>query len=299
MTMKLLLLGSNGQIGNEIKTHAQRHNMDLIACDRKMVDITHVDDLLTQFKIHPSIDVVINAAAYTAVDQAESEPDLAFAVNATAVAALANICKQHDVPLIHLSTDYVFDGCSESPYLENDTPNPINTYGKSKLAGEQVLLENWHKSIILRVSWVFGRHGNNFVKTILRLAKTKKTLDIVSDQTGHPTPARDIARVILEIANAIINQNAHWGVFHYCGAPQTHWHAFADKIVSLAKTIDTFTVNTIRPITTAQYPTAAHRPMYSSLDTTKIAKLYNIKQHSWEPYLKDVIEEVCHGKISS
>jgi dTDP-4-dehydrorhamnose reductase len=280
--LKIILFGKNGQVGSEIVALFKSQKIELYAFDSKAGDITDSKKISEIISSHHDADFVINAAAYTAVDKAEDEPEKAYAVNRDGVENLACACKENDIPLFHLSTDYVFDGEAKQPYSENDLPNPIGVYAKSKYAGEEILKNTWGKNIILRVSWVFGENGNNFVKTMLRLAKEKKSLNIVNDQFGCPTAAKDIARVILEI----IKQNKQsCGIYHYCGKPQTTWYQFAKKIMECAG-IKNIKIN---PITTEQFPTKAVRPKYSVLSVEKIGKEFNIQQQDWESYLPRIM----------
>lgn len=276
--MKILLFGKNGQVGSEIVALCEKQKISLYAFDSKEGDITDQEKISKIMASHHDADFFINAAAYTAVDKAEDEPEKAYAINCDGVENLARVCKENDIPLFHLSTDYVFDGKGLRPYLETDLPRPTGVYAKSKWAGEEILKNTWEKHIILRVSWVFGKNGSNFVKTMLRLAKEKESLNVVNDQFGCPTAAEDIARVMLEI----IKQNKQsWGVYHYCGKPQTTWYQFAKKIMECAG-IKNMSIN---PITTDQFPTKATRPKYSVLSVDKTEKEFNVSQHDWEFYL--------------
>jgi len=236
--------------------------------------------------------IVINAAAYTAVDMAENEIIKAFKINCIGVQNLAHCCKQYDIPLLHISTDYVFSGESKKPYIESDEPRPLNIYGQSKLKGERELAKICDKYIILRVSWVFGRYGNNFVKTILKLAKEKESLNVVGDQFGCPTAAADIARVLLEMAVQIIAGKKLWGIYNYCNYPQTNWYEFASKIIEMGRDKHNLKLIELNKITTSDYPTKATRPKNSELLVKKIISDYNIDRFNWIDYLKQVIEEI-------
>ena len=239
-------------------------------------------------------DLIINAAAYTAVDKAETESDLAYAINRDGVANLAICCKQFDIPLIHLSTDYVFDGNSDKPYSEADTPNPQGVYGASKLAGERALTEHWHKHIIVRVSWVFGKQGNNFVKTMLRLAAGHDELSIVADQWGAPTAARSIAENLLHCATRCHEQPADmiWGTYHLPSSPFTSWHGFANVILDKAHNASLLAkVPTVKPISTKEYPTPAKRPANSRL-VTEPKNLGMLTPCDWQKELDDVLRDI-------
>jgi dTDP-4-dehydrorhamnose reductase len=240
--------------------------------------------------VKPSI--VINTAAYTAVDKAESEPAIAFAANRDGVKNLAQACQQHHIPLLHLSTDYVFDGSKTTPYTEEDLANPINVYGQSKWEGEQLLRAHCEQHIILRVSWVFGAHGNNFVKTMLRLGSEREELKIVADQIGCPTPAAAIAKTLLEIAKQIIAGKTAWGTYHYCGDKPTNWHELAKTIFELAKNKIPLRIQQVIPITTAEYPTPAKRPQNSVLNTTKCREAFKILACDWQTNLNTMLKTI-------
>lgn len=287
--MKIILFGNKGQVGREIKELAQASNIELIGFDIDNLDITAEKQLQAVFAKTKKADLVINAAAYTAVDKAEDEKEKAFAVNSEAVKNIAILCKKNNLPLLHISTDYVFSGEKESAYTEFDLPNPLGVYGKSKLAGDEILKETWDKHIILRVSWVFGTYGNNFVKTILRLAQEREVLNVVGDQFGCPTAAKDIARVLLEIAEQIKNGKNLWGVYNYCNSPVTNWYDFALKIIELGKNKYSFKIKEINEITTDKYPTKAIRPKNSELQVKKIIADFGVERHEWSKYLSEII----------
>lgn len=298
--MKILLLGVNGQVGYELKqTLKSLAGIDLIALSRNECDLALEQDIVNTFK-NKSFELVINAAAYTAVDQAEDEPELAYHVNAKAVETIARLCKAHHTPFIHLSTDYVFNGKHDEPYSESEPTSPIGVYGITKLAGEETIRQHLSQYIILRVSWVFGIHGHNFVKTILKLAQSKETLNIVDDQTGCPTSARDIARVIYSICISIKKGDFNqWGTYHYAGLEPTTWYDFANDIIAFAKEQGTsLTLKELNPIPTSAFPTKAQRPQNSILDTTKIETDLNIKRHSWKPYLQEMIQQLTQRNLT-
>jgi dTDP-4-dehydrorhamnose reductase len=284
---KIFITGGNGQVAYELVQLLREKNIDFIAPAREELDITvemAVYDAIKEFKP----DAVVNAAAYTRVDLAEKESQLADAVNHTGAMYLAKTCEKIQCPLVHISTDYIFDGSQTTPYLETSPANPLNSYGLSKQLGELVVQEYCDHSTILRVSGVFGVHGNNFVKTILRLAKEREILRIVSDQIICPTPARAIAETILQIL-----LNPRWGIYHYCGTPSTNWHAFAEVIVQKALEVNQqLLVKKIEAITTNEYPLPAKRPNYSVLNCQKIADTFGINQPDWEQGLTDVIYQL-------
>lgn len=286
----ILVTGSNGQVGTEIKCLAEKRDISLIATDKNELDITRISNIEEYIsKYNPGL--VINAAAYTAVDKAEDEIDAAFSINRDGSANLATSCSNAGIPLFHISTDYVFDGMKESPYLEMDTPNPISVYGKSKLEGEEAVQKVTPQHIILRTSWIFSANGNNFPKTMLSLAHERDTLTIVDDQFGGPTWAGDIASILLDIAsNYLQSQNINWGVYHYTGAPVTNWFEFAQSILEQATNIKLLKHNPdIQSISSDDYPTAAQRPLNSALDCKKIKEAFGYAQPDWQHGLQEVL----------
>ncbi|MDX8389990.1 MAG: dTDP-4-dehydrorhamnose reductase [Mariprofundaceae bacterium] len=287
--MKVLITGANGQVGHELQRHAPDSSVNVIACDRQQLDITHANDVHTLFATEKP-DLCINAAAYTAVDLAEEEQKIAFACNRDAAANLAIACEERHIPLIHISTDYVFNGRANLPYCEQDPVSPLGVYGFSKEAGEQEVRNHCTRHIILRTSWVFSAHGKNFVKTMLRLAAERETLHVVSDQVGCPTAAADIAKTIWCIASQL--KTATWGTYHYCGSPQTNWHDFAEEIITQARLHRTLQVKKVLAIPTDSYPTPAQRPENSSLNCALIEQQFHIAPSDWRQSLQGVIKEL-------
>lgn len=297
--MRIIVTGAQGQVGWELTRRATALGHEVLAWDVAELDITDAD-AVDQALDASGAELVINAAAYTAVDKAEQEPERAFAVNRDGPAHLAAACARLNLPLLHISTDYVYDGAKIDPYVETDPTTPLGVYGASKLAGDEAVRGLLPRHLILRVSWVFGAHGHNFVKTILRLAREREELRIVADQRGCPTYAGDIADVLLELAGRvgeIDDQNA-WGVYHYCGAPATTWHGFASAIVERAReeervapkrrsrkaapsVPEPLIAQTVTPITSADYPTPAARPMNSVLDCARLADQFGIQPRPW------------------
>ena len=281
--MRILLTGANGQLGRCFQDRVEA-GWEVRATDANELDITNLKDVVNaieQFKP----DIVVNAAAYTAVDKAESDEVIAESVNKTGPYNLALAAKNIGALFIHISTDYVFDGLSNKKYKENDQTNPLSIYGKTKLAGEIAVTDIYDKTIIIRTAWVFSEYGNNFVKTMIRLAKDRDQLKVVSDQFGCPTYAGDIASAIIKL----IKEKAPAGIYHYCGDEETNWSDFARKIIEVAydkQLLDTKTE--VLDISTEEYPTAAIRPKYSSLDLSKIKGL-NIKPSDWKKALQEVI----------
>ena len=285
--MSLLITGAYGQVGRELVAQAGTH---AVGIDRDVLDLGELGAVLSTLRrLRPR--VVINAAAYTAVDKAEQEPGEAFAANRDGVAHLATACSELRIPLLHVSTDYVYDGRKAMPYNEEDEPNPQGVYARSKLEGDQRLRELLDQHLILRVSWVFSAHGNNFVKTILRLAATRPALRVVADQHGGPTPAADIARALLLLARRYETDGPlPWGTYHYSGAPATSWHGFASAIVTRAAQLGMIAAAPeVAAITTAEYPLPAPRPANSVFDCSRAAKLLGLKQPEWRQGLDDVL----------
>ena len=287
--MKFLLVGSRGQLGLELLNANKECGLDCEGLDTPQFDITDrgaVEATLERGKFS----LIINAAAYTAVDKAESERGKAFAVNAEGSRYLALACAKRNIPLIHISTDYVFDGNKISPYIETDAMCPVGVYGESKVAGEKAVREALEPHIVLRTSWLYSSHGNNFVKTILRLAGEREELKVVADQYGCPTYAADLAAAILEIAKQIDRRRSvQWGVYHYCGYGVTTWHEFAHKICELAKKHAPMRVKEIKAISTGEYPTPAKRPPYSALDCSKIERFFGIRTRPWQDSLAEML----------
>ena len=288
--MKVLITGANGQVGYELIRQAETKGFDYCAFTRAELDITNRDAIEQTFG-NCKPDVLINAAAYTAVDKAEDEPELAFAVNRDGVANLAKTCKVAAIPMTHISTDYVFDGTKKEAYTEEDVPNPLGVYGESKLAGEEALREILPHNIILRTSWVFSSHGNNFVKTILRLASEREELRVVADQYGCPTSAQVIAEAILLVMPQLMASTQKSGTYHFCQPEPTNWHGFAEKIVNTANKFISLTVKKINPITTDEFPTRAKRPANSILDTGKFIETFEYSIPLWTDSLFHVTRE--------
>ena len=285
--MQIVIIGAQGQVGSELVRRAPGLGYEVLAWDLAELDITDTEAVDHALNVSGA-DVVINAAAYTAVDKAEQEPERAFAANRDGPAHLATACNRLNIPLLHISTDYVYDGRKPGPYREEDPVAPLGVYGASKLAGDEAIGRLLPRHLILRVSWVFGIHGHNFVKTILRLAREREELRIVADQYGCPTYAGDIADALLELAERTAELDAQqaWGVYHYCGQPATTWHGFTEAIVEEARHHEALRVRTVTPIATADYPTPAARPLNSVLDCEKLVTRFGLQPRLWREGLR-------------
>ena len=278
---KILVTGANGQLGSEIKVLASQYpHFDFVFTDIDDFPLDKAEEIIANFKgIQP--DIVINCAAYTAVDKAEQDQTTADAINHLAIATLASLCAESGAKLVHVSTDYVFDGSSPVAYTEEDLPNPKSVYGATKLAGEIACLKNCPESIIIRTAWVYSEFGNNFVKTMLRLMTERDSLGVVNDQVGSPTYAADLAQVILTILDS-----SKWepGIYHYSNAGEISWFDFASDIKEIAhKTCD------IKGIPASSYPTPAERPAFSLLDKSKIKAVYGIEPIDYKLSLKKMM----------
>ncbi len=281
----IAVIGASGQVASALVRRARESRQALIARGHPAADLTDITTIGHFIdEVRPS--VVVNAAAYTAVDNAESEPEAAFQLNAEGPGRLAVICAALSLPLIHISTDYVFDGLSDTPYPEDAPLQPMSAYGASKAAGEMAVSAACAHHIILRTAWVYGLEGNNFVKTMLRLGAQRDELGIVADQQGSPTFADDIADVILAISGKInTGDRVHFGTYHFTSTGATTWHEFAETIFSHAKAAGRKTPQTAKAITTADYPTPARRPAYSVLDCDKIESTFSIARPTWQDAL--------------
>jgi dTDP-4-dehydrorhamnose reductase len=271
----ILVLGGNGQLGQELVRAAAVRRMPLTALSRAQADITDqgaVRDAMARYR--PTL--VVNAGAYTKVDQAETDTEAAFAANERGPANLAAACAEAGTPFVHISTDYVFDGAKPEAYVEDDPIAPINAYGRSKAAGERAVRDSGAGHLILRTSWVYGEFGNNFLKTMLRLAATREELRIVADQRGCPTSTRDIADAILKLAPRLVAGDAPWGTYHFAGTGVTTWHGFASRIVAAQAPL-TGRSPRVTAITAAEFPTPARRPVNSELDCALFARTFGFR----------------------
>jgi dTDP-4-dehydrorhamnose reductase len=292
--MKIIVFGAAGQVGSVCASALQKKGYDLILMTRRDVDFADVETVASVVLCHQP-DVVINACAYTAVDKAETEAVLADKVNHLSVASMAEACQQIDALLIHLSTDYVFDGKSHTPYDELSAVNPLAVYGKTKLLGEQAIVRLMDKFLVLRTSWVFGEAGNNFVKTMLRLAKERDELSVVSDQIGCPTYAGHIVEVIIALLESYeYNENIPWGVYHCSDNEPVSWYEFARCIFERAFQLGVLSqLPTLHAIGSESYPTPAPRPKFSVLNTQKLAMLLGRPMPSWRQGLDQFLSHQC------
>jgi dTDP-4-dehydrorhamnose reductase len=284
---KILITGANGQLGWELGQLAAAYPaFEFVLMDRSQLDLSFPE---TFEKIIQTIapDCIVNTAAYTAVDKSETEKELSYTVNATAVLALASICKNLAIPFITYSTDYVFDGEATAPYETTTKVDPVNYYGSTKAAGEKMAMEANEDTIVIRTSWVFSSHGNNFVKTMMRLMKERAQLNIVADQKGRPTYAKDLAIATMKMIEAMNAGKSIKGVYHYANQGETTWYDFAAKIKAIAGL-----TCEVQPIETKDFPTPAKRPAYSVLDTSKIEEDLAIDIRHWEDALKDCIDHI-------
>lgn len=283
----ILVTGANGQLAREINVVAAHQNSyNFLFATKDDLPIENRDGLELFFEEH-RIDYCINCAAYTAVDKAESEKAKAFLINADAVGSLAEICKIHKAKLIHISTDYVYDGSAGVPLKEVDAVAPVNVYGSSKLNGEQLAIEKNPSVLIIRTSWVYSSFGNNFVKTILRLFKERDEINVVADQYGCPTYAADLANVIMAFIDKMKEGSDLSGIVNYSNEGITTWYEFAEEIKILVQSNCA-----INPVPTSSYKTAAKRPLYSVLDTTKIRRLLHLEIPFWKESLRKCIEKI-------
>ena len=286
--MLVLIFGRTGQVGRELSQLAWRSGVVVRQLNRSDCDLALPATAAARvLEIRP--DIVINAAAHTAVDRAESEPALAAAINRDAPLAMADACRKIGAKLIHLSTDYVFDGRKQAPYVEDDPVAPLSVYGRTKEEGEAAVRIALPKHVILRTSWVFAAHGSNFLRTMLRLANERTELCVVADQQGAPTAAQDIAGAIATIVGRIGAGHGAWGTFHFSSREPTTWLGFAQAIFAMRGTGPE-----LAPITTEEFATPARRPRYSVLDCTKVAETYGIVQPSWRAALADVMDVLAN-----
>ena len=293
------IIGKNGQLGNALFRRSPKGDVVIKAFGRSECDVTDADSVEQGLK-NKSLDMLINAAAYTAVDQAESEPERAHAVNAQGPSNLAAFCARATIPLIHISTDYVFDGTKTTPYSESDAIAPLGVYGASKAQGEENVRNRLAHHIIIRTAWLYSATGHNFVKTMLRLGREKPVLKVVDDQHGGPTSAADLAAAVWQIIAAIRrNDRSCWGTYHYCNQGETTWYGLAQSVFERARAYSGYTlqVKQLLPIPTSAYPTPARRPVYSVLNCDLIQSTFQMKIRNWHYALYDTMDElISHTK---
>jgi dTDP-4-dehydrorhamnose reductase len=290
--LKILISGKTGQVAIELQKHLTGLG-ELIVLGRDQLDLSQPENIRARVRAHKP-DLIINAAAHTAVDQAENEPGLAFAINATSPGVLAEEAAALDIPLIHYSTDYVFDGSKPAPYTEDDAPNPLGVYGKSKLAGEQAIAATGARHLILRTSWVYSTHGKNFLLTMQRLLQERPELRVVADQIGAPTWAGTIARstrALIERWQA--GEAGAWGTYHLTAQGETSWFGFTQAIAEHLSAQGK-SCATLEPIPASAYPTPAARPQNSRLDCSRLAREWNVTQPDWQTALRDCLAEQPH-----
>tara|TARA_B110000503_G_scaffold135424_1_gene216021 strand:+ start:869 stop:1753 length:885 start_codon:yes stop_codon:yes gene_type:complete len=294
--MKVLMTGCNGQLGQSVTKEMSHKDFQLLSFSKENLDITNINDLTATIeKLKPHF--LVNTAAYTSVDGAEKNKDIAFRINQHGSKNLGIVSKRYNLPVIHFSTDFVFDGKSKVPYLPTSKANPINVYGQSKLLGEKEILAHSDNFIIIRTSWVFSEFGNNFLKSIAQNILAGKKLYVISDQYGRPTYAGDIAKLVIQIISASQDCQLPNSIFHYAGNSTVSWYQFAKEIHDQSLEIETFKSidpnNKIRAITTAEYSNAlALRPAFSALDTTKIMNLYAIPPSNWKGKIKECLQQL-------
>ena len=293
--MKTLIIGANGQLGRELVRQGQSVDLEIVATNRQELDITDKNNI-RQVLADISPSVVINAAAYTHVDRAENEIERAYAVNTDGPHHLARYCADSHLALVHISTDYVFDGTQNRPYRESDPIAPVGIYGQSKAQGEAAVRSALPNHIIVRTSWLYGAYGHNFVKSILQLAARNKILKVVADQLGSPTSAADLAEALLNIVGKIgTHKKFEWGTYHYCGSGITSWHGLAEKVIELSTPYASFKTLQVEAISTAEWPTQTPRPPYSALDCTHLQTQFGITPPPWQQSLKNIIERIFTG----
>lgn len=287
--MKVLVTGSRGQLARALAEAAKAHGADVVTLGRPHLDLARprtVSDALA----HEQPDIIINTAAVTHVDRAESNPEFAFAVNAAGAAAVARACDARGLPLIHLSTDYVFDGRKDRPFTETDAPSPLNAYGASKLAGERAVAEHCRTHLIVRTSWLYSAFGSNFVKTMLTLAASKVEIPVVDDQHGNPTSAHHLADVLLGIATRLLGDGTlrFAGIYHAAGEGTASWHALAEEIFRCSRLIGGPHAK-VRPISTIDYPAVAERPRTSILDCRKLERTFGLTLPHWTTGIRHAV----------
>jgi dTDP-4-dehydrorhamnose reductase len=290
----VVVVGSGGMLGWEVVELLKGAGHNVAALDIPQIDITKRESVRSVLGGIGSPGLLINCAAYTAVDKAESEPEAAFAANRDGPANLADECERLRIPLIHISTDYVFNGKSERPYREEDAADPLNVYGLSKWEGEEAVRSRLARHLIVRTSWLYGSRGQNFVKTMLKLGKEREELKVVSDQYGCPTWSCDLAGCLVRIGERTLSgsEKVPWGTYHFCGEGITTWYHFTLAILDEARRRESARIAVVSPVPSSSYPTIAARPMYSALDCGKIEASLGIAPPPWEKSLAGLMDEL-------
>jgi dTDP-4-dehydrorhamnose reductase len=291
--VKILVIGSNGQMARALLDRGKCSGLEIVSLGRPQLDLLDADSIDRGILQHQP-EILINAAAYTQVDQAERDEATAYAVNAEGAARVARACRARDIPLIHLSTDYVFDGSNARPYREIDAAGPVNVYGRSKLKGEQAVARICVRHLIVRTSWIFSTWGSNFVLTMLRLATKQATINVVNDQHGCPTYAPHLADALVTLARRAASDlgNMRWGLYHAAGQGETTWCDFAREIFANGKELG-LPVASVMPIPTADYPTLAKRPLNSRLDCGELHAVHAIALPYWQAGVRDCVAQVA------
>lgn len=295
---RITIIGCNGMLARDVKMLLEKEGCRVSGFDLPEIDITDRESIMGCLGNIPGPNLLVNCAAYTAVDKAESEPGPAYAVNRDGPGNLAHACRTMDIPMIHISTDYVFDGKKNGAYVEDDPPNPLSVYGKSKLEGEEAVRSELPEHLIVRTAWMYGTGGNNFVKTMLRLAREREELRVVADQHGCPTWSRDLAGAIVHMAGALASNpgGAGWGTYHFCGDGPTTWFDFAGAIIDEGRKYEDLKVQRILPIPTSEYPVPAKRPLNSVLDNGKILRTFGIQPPPWRTSLRKMMGKLTRAK---
>jgi len=296
---RILLIGKTGQVGWELQ-HSLAPLGRVIALDRAQMDLTRPDSVRRSIR-DAAPDIIVNAAGYTAVDKAESEPDLVMQVNAVAPGVMAEEARRLNALLVHYSTDYVFDGRKPGPYTEEDEPNPLNTYGKSKLDGERAIAASGCAHLILRASWIYSSRGTNFVLTMLRLAREREEIVVVDDQIGSPTWARALAQTSAELLGKVRRTKEETGIYHLSASGYTSRYDFAKKIIEIARELSGEKEGwaTVRPITNAEYPLPAKRPLNAATSKEKIMRIFGIEMPVWTDQLYSYLHESAADQSNS
>ncbi|MBE7373489.1 dTDP-4-dehydrorhamnose reductase [Pseudomonas lopnurensis] len=295
--MRILVCGAGGQVGHELVDRAAAFGLDVLGPTRAQLDVSKPEQIAALMRQRPEL--IINAAAYTHVDNAETHAEQAYAVNLDGARNLAEAAAHAGIPLLHISTDYVFSGDASAPYRETDGTGPTGVYGASKLAGEEAIRACLESHLILRTSWVYGVHGHNFVKTMLRLGRQRDALGVVSDQFGCPTQAGRIASVLLTLASRYARDGRlDWGLYHYSGSPSCSWYDFAVEIFRQGEAMGLLARQPqVSPILTAQYPTPARRPAWSVLDCSRFETTFGLPPQPWQDDLSEVLAALG-GQVS-